>query len=219
MGYIYKITNKLNNKCYIGKTERTIQERWKEHLKNIKIYKNKLPLYQALFKYGVNNFSIEELEQCNSDTIDDREIYWIAYFNSYKKGYNCTGGGEGGIKDYHEFIDEIIQRYNAGERLDLLCKEFHCDYASIRPKLIKKGLKIDTFAGPKKLSKAIHMIDPKTKQIIKTYPSISEAARDLCPEGHNYKAIINHISKQKNTNNICHGYIWQTIELKEDKYY
>lgn len=211
MGYIYKITNKINNKCYIGKTERTVEIRWKEHLKNINQYKDHLPLYKALYSYGKENFIVEELEECDTNIIDDREIYWIAYFNSYGKlGYNCTGGGEGGIKAY-EHIDEIIKRYENGERLDLLCKEFHYDYASIRPKLIEMGLNIDTYAGPKKLSKSIQMIDPQTNVIIKTYPSISAAARDICPEGHNYKAIINHICKQKNTNNICHGYIWKTM--------
>lgn len=215
MGYIYKITNNITNKCYIGKTERTIQERWKEHKKNISLYKDRLPLYRALNKYGVDNFTIEEIEQCDNYEIDDREIYWIAHFGTYKNGYNCTGGGEGGIRDYHECIDEIIKRYKAGERLDKLCKEFHCNYNSLRPKLIAKGVNIDTHAGPKKLSKSIYMIHPETKKIIKEYSSISAAARDICPEGRNYRAIANHISKYKNTKTVSHGYLWKT----EDEYY
>ena len=59
MGYIYKITNTVNGKSYVGKTEKTIQERWKGHLNNIKKYKDKLPLYRALDKYGKENFIIE----------------------------------------------------------------------------------------------------------------------------------------------------------------
>ena len=57
MAFIYKITNLINNKCYIGKTERTIQERWREHLR----HRNSLdlPLSRALNKYGVENFQIE----------------------------------------------------------------------------------------------------------------------------------------------------------------
>ena len=212
MGYIYKITNKINGHSYVGKTEHTIEERWKGHLKNIKRYSDKLPLYKALNKYGVENFFIEQIEKCDNQIIDDREIYWIAYYNTYHQGYNCTGGGEGGIKDYHEHINEIIERYNNGEHLDLLCKEFHYDYASIRPKLIEKGLKINTQAGPQKLSKQIKQIDPITKEIINIYPSISAAARAICPEGHNPRAIGNHISKQKNTGNICHNYLWETFK-------
>ena len=112
MGYIYKITNHISNKCYVGKTERTIKERWQEHCRHINTYPN-LPLYKAMLKYGVENFSIEVLEECNSNNIDDREIYWINYYNTYNgDGYNCTGGGEGGIKPIPESeILEIAKRY------------------------------------------------------------------------------------------------------------
>lgn len=64
MAFIYKITNLINNKCYIGKTERTINERWKEHLKKSKSLD--LPLYRALNKYGIDNFQIEQIEECSS---------------------------------------------------------------------------------------------------------------------------------------------------------
>lgn len=212
MGYIYKITNKLNNKCYIGKTERTIEERWQEHCRPSR-QKLNLPLYKAFAKYGIENFTVEEIEQCDTSLLDEREIYWISYFNSYgENGYNCTGGGEGGIKTYEEDIDEIIARYLAGERLDLLCKEYHHDYASIRPKIIAKGIVIDTNAGPKKLSKQVAAIDPKTKEIVAIYDSISAAGRALCKEGKNPRAVSTHIGKQKNTNNICHGFLWKTID-------
>ena len=212
MGFIYKITNNINQKSYIGKTERSIEIRYKEHLR----HRNNLnlPLYKAFNKYGIENFSISQLEECDDQILDEREIYWINFYQTYKNGYNCTEGGEGGIKTYEEDIDEIIQRYKAGERLDLLCKEFHHDYTSIKPHLQEKGLIINTHAGPKKLSKKIQQIHPQTNEVIAIYDSISAAARAICQKGKNPKAIINHISKQKNTNKICHGYKWQTI--KED---
>lgn len=211
MAYIYKITNQINKKVYIGKTERTIEVRWREHKKN----KNQkklahLPLYKALNRYGVENFTIEEIEECDVEQLDEREIYWIAQYNSYGDGYNCTGGGEGGIKDYREHIDEIIERYQAGERLDELCKEFHYDYASFRPKLEARGVKINTFAGPQKLSKRVAAIDPKTREIVAIYSSISAAARAICPPGRNAAAIRNHIGKYKDMPSISHGYYWQT---------
>lgn len=217
MGYIYKITNQINGKSYIGKTERTVEERWKNHQRNIKKLGDRLPLYKALKKYGIENFSIETLEECDNLILDEREIYWIDYFHTYGQGYNCTGGGEGGIKDYHEDIDEIIQRYLNGERLDLLCKEYKHDYTSIRSKIEAKGVKIDTHAGPKKLSKSVIAIDPKTKEIIAIYESISAAARAICQEGKNPKAIVNHICKYKNTKTISHGFLWETLEKEELK--
>lgn len=109
MGFIYKITNNINQKSYIGKTARTINIRYKEHIRH-KDYLD-LPLYRAFNKYGVENFSIEQLEECDDSILDDREIYWINYYQTYKSGYNCTAGGEGGIKTFDEDIEEIIERY------------------------------------------------------------------------------------------------------------
>ena len=60
MSYIYKITNIKNSKFYIGKTNRTIEERFKEHCKDYKKRDyEKRPLYTAMRKYGAENFSIE----------------------------------------------------------------------------------------------------------------------------------------------------------------
>lgn len=214
MAYIYKITNLINNKCYIGKTERTIKERWKEHIKN----KNKLnlPLYRAFNKYGIEHFSIEQIEECDQNHLDLRETYWIKYYDSCANGYNCTLGGEGGLLYIpDEEIQNIKSRYQQGERLDSLCKEYHHDYLVVRQILIEQGISINTNAGPQKLSKKIMAINPISLQVEKTYDSISAASRDICPEGHSPRAIANHISKYKDTATISHGYLWKTI-LKEE---
>ena len=169
MGYIYKITNNINQKKYIGKTERDIQTRWKEHLRHIDALIH-LPLYKALKKYGKENFSIEIIEECNDLILDDREVYWINYYKTYgqKLGYNCTAGGEGGIKNYdEEALKDIGIRYQNGERLDLLCKEYHYSYNKLKEELAKRNIMVDTHAGPKKLSKAILAINPETNEIVK----------------------------------------------------
>lgn len=215
MGYIYKITNNINGKCYIGKTERTINIRWSEHIRLSRL-KLDLPLYRAFSKYGIDNFSIEEIEQCDSDKIDEREIYWIDYFNSYRKGYNCTAGGEGGIKTHEEYIDVIIERYLNGERLDLVCKEYHCDYLCIRRNMENKGIVINTSAGPEKMSTKIYAVDPISLKVVAEYESISAAGRALCKEGKNPRAIANHISKQKDTEHITHGFLWRTKIIDEE---
>jgi group I intron endonuclease len=215
MGYIYKITNNINGKCYIGKTERTIQIRWSEHTR-LSRFKLDLPLYRALSKYGIDNFSIEEIESCDNVILDEREIYWIDYFDAYKTGYNCTAGGEGGIKTYAKDIDTIIERYLNGERLDQICKEYHYEYLCIKREMEEKGVIVNTFAGPEKLSKKIYAIDPDTLKVVAEYDSISAAGRALCKEGKNPRAIANHISKQKDTQNISHGFLWRTT-ISEEK--
>jgi group I intron endonuclease len=214
MGYIYKITNNINNKCYVGKTERTIQIRWLEHTR-LSMRNVDLPLYRAFLKYGIDNFSIEEVEECDNTVIDEREIYWIDYFDAYTKGYNCTAGGEGGLQTYDENIDNIIERYLNGERLDQLCKEYHYEYMCVRREMEERGIVINTFAGPEKLSKKIYAINPITLEVVAEYASISAAGRALCEEGKNPRAISNHIGKQKDTKHITHGFLWRTTITEE----
>lgn len=78
MGYIYCITNIINNKQYVGNT---IEERFKEHCRDSRKTRcNKRPLYNAMNKYGIENFKIEELEYIEDDKLlAEREIYWIKY--------------------------------------------------------------------------------------------------------------------------------------------
>lgn len=100
MGYIYKITNQINNKMYIGKTTKSIEERWQEHQKKALQHPNRY-LYDAMNHYGIENFTIEQVEECDNAILDEREIYWIKYYNTYylaknSCGYNMTLGGEGG---------------------------------------------------------------------------------------------------------------------------
>lgn len=93
MSFIYKITNIVNGKVYIGKTNRTIEERFKEHCQKSTINSyEKRPLYSAMKKYGIENFIIEQIEECSLSVVDEREKYWIEYFGSFKYGYNATKG-------------------------------------------------------------------------------------------------------------------------------
>lgn len=97
MGYIYKITNTINNKIYIGQTSKTIEERFKAHISKAKQHINRY-LYDAMNHYGYENFIIEQIEQCNNDLLNEREMYWIKKYqsNNSQIGYNMTEGGEGG---------------------------------------------------------------------------------------------------------------------------
>ena len=58
-------------------------------------------------KYGIQNFVVEEIENCSSEIVEEREIYWIKYFQSYSNGYNATFGGDGKqIYDYDLIVSE-----------------------------------------------------------------------------------------------------------------
>ena len=97
MGYIYKITNLVNNKIYIGQTSLTICKRWEAHIKRAKTHTNRY-LYDAMNHYGYSNFVVEQLEECVKEDLDIREKYWISFYNSTDPdvGYNLTTGGGGG---------------------------------------------------------------------------------------------------------------------------
>lgn len=104
---IYKITNIINNKVYIGQSNNP-QKRWKEHIRLGKNNKNS-KLYSAINKYGVNNFIFEIIEE-NIKNYNEREKYWIKYYNSIKNGYNiCIGGEEPPI---HYGEDSILSKYS-----------------------------------------------------------------------------------------------------------
>ena len=111
---IYKITNLINNKVYIGQSK-NIEYRWKQHKNhpfniNNKDYDKRL--YQAIRKYGLENFSFEILEECQIQELNNKEIYWIKYYDSANidKGYNMTLGGQNStpIKLTYEQVDKII---------------------------------------------------------------------------------------------------------------
>ena len=76
MGYIYKVTSKINGKIYIGKTESSIEERWKSHLRasfneNHKDYN--LAFHRAIRKYGEDNFIIEQIDSGTGDILKEKE--------------------------------------------------------------------------------------------------------------------------------------------------
>lgn len=94
-GTIYKIVNNINNKVYIGQTTRTINIRFKEHIKAA-YTKHNFKLSKAIRKYNEENFKIEIIvSNVPILFIDSFEKYWINYYNSYKIGYNETLGGYG----------------------------------------------------------------------------------------------------------------------------
>ena len=105
--YIYKITNLINGKIYIGKHSQKIQSK-------DSYFGSGVLLNKAIIKYGKENFKKEIIEMCEKDNISTKEIYWINKFNSFTpNGYNLAKGGNGGnsTNNTHLYNNGTTQKF------------------------------------------------------------------------------------------------------------
>ena len=182
MAYIYLITNKINQKQYVGKTEyNNIQDRWKEHCRDYKKpHIEKRPLYAAMQKYGIENFAISPIEEVVSPDVnlEERESYWIQYYNTYANGYNATLGGDG--KRLLQY-DTIYDLWQQGLNCKQISKQLNCDAGWVG--VILKNYNINAQAIQKRpaiqKSTAVKQIDKSTNQVIATFSSMREAAQNM----------------------------------------
>lgn len=124
---IYKITNKINNKVYIGLSV-SIKDRFAEHKRNAynKDYKGyDYPLYRAIRKYGLDNFIFTVIEECDREILKEREIFYIAKYksNNSRYGYNQNSGGDAPayVRISNSIVDTIINMLTSTT----------CDYKTI----------------------------------------------------------------------------------------
>ena len=203
MAYIYQITNTINGKIYIGKTESTIEERFKEHCKDaFSRNKEKRPLYAAMRKYGINNFQVELIEE--TDRPNEREIYWIEQKISFKNGYNATIGGDG--RPYLD-RDLIIKTYLEVQNIQKTSEICHCDSHSVHNILSSYHIPIITQqeVNKKQFGKIIKQYSKKG-ELLNIFPSVKDAAKSI-------KKPSAHISQCANgKRKSAYGFIWKFAE-------
>ena len=89
--WIYKITNIQNNKVYIGQTIRPIKDRFHRHINDAMNNILDTHFARAIRKYGKDSFTIEIIDEAiNQNELNQKEQYWIKYYNSVENGYNET---------------------------------------------------------------------------------------------------------------------------------
>ena len=179
MPYIYKITNQINGKIYIGKTMKTIPERWKEHCQDYTRERcEKRPLYSAMNKYGLEAFTIEQVEECSDEILNERETYWIEYYGSFKNGYNATRGGDG--KPFIDY-DLVVVNYQCLQNIEAVAKlmNIHRDSVSKILTLRKVPIKSSQEIAREQTGKIVQMFDKKTGSFIQSFATTSDAARWL----------------------------------------
>lgn len=214
MAYIYQITNDVNGKIYIGKTEFSIEKRFKEHCADAFRDRNeKRPLYAAMRKYGIEHFHIELLEE--TDNPNERETYWIEQKHSFKHGYNATMGGDGKRYLDYEIIIKTYQEVQNMEKTAKICGVSKDSVSHVLseyniPKISSQEIAI------KEQSKIVGMYDLKTSELICTFPSLIAAAKYCIENGissnvqpRGVSAHIGQVCNGKRKQTL--GYLWKYI--------
>lgn len=221
MALIYKITNLVNGKVYVGQTVYSLTERFEQHIRESKKTRTvNRPLYRAFAKYGIENFSISELESGEFDQLElnNKEQYWIEKLNSYcgnknSNGYNATKGG-GGKSIFTQ--TDIAEHLRKTRSLQETAKFFKCTADTVSKIALAHNISYMSSVeiAKKYKSKPIQQLD-LTGNLIQTFQSSYEAESWIrqnnisCAKG---GAIRSHIIS------VCHGkvhtaygFIWRYI--------
>lgn len=203
MATIYVITNLINSKQYVGKTTYSIEKRWKEHCydcKKAEINQHR-PLYNAMQKYGIENFNISIVEEnIPEENIDNREKFWIAKLDTYYNGYNATLGGDGQNR-----IDKIKLKelYDKGFNNKEIASIMGHQRSNISKAIKSMGLKSNF--NPKEVT---ILIDPENNVL--TFESREDAAKYLInkgvPRSKNIKTVAHALGEKKFSQESYFGY-------------
>lgn len=205
MAFIYVITNDINGKQYVGKTNSTVEKRFKEHVRDSQKKRcEKRPLYVAMNKYGVKHFHISVLEECSAEDSANREIYWIDKLCTYgHNGYNATKGGDS--KKYYDY-KEIVDKYKELHNEHKTALFFGCSDDTVR--IACRQYNVPVVLDYTEQSKAVAKIDKDTNQIICIYSSMKEASLDNSNTDKNQSSIARVCSGERQT---ALGYKWSFI--------
>lgn len=205
--FIYKVTNQVNNKIYIGATTKSIEDRQKDHLK--KVTKGKSYAFQnAIATYGIDNFKWEQIDTAiTKDELAKKEKEYILEYNSKEKGYNSDSGGgiQKTVYQYNIKTGKLVNKYSnltlAGavfglskQDLSKVCKGFYWTYDYI--------------------DKFVPLNDKRKKKVcqynlqgefIKEFKSVAEASRQT---GFNKTSIAKVCRGERKT---CGGFVWKYL--------
>ena len=217
-GFIYKITNDVNNKVYIGKTLLNVEKRFTQHVNDS--HRPRLearPLYRAMRKYGTDKFHVELVEECPIDILSEREKYWINFYGSYQKGYNATLGGDG--KQFYDY-DAIVKGFLSGKYAYELAEEFGCCTETISHALHLAGIPTDINSRIRRRIQGKVLMKNEKGEILQEFESRHQAAEWIRENG--YSPAISNLSVASSIGRALHGkrktaygFFWESVEALE----
>lgn len=167
-GFVYKITNKVNGMSYIGQTRKSVEFRWRQHKNSKDCY----DLHKAIRQYGEDNFDVETLIECAVEDMDKWEMYYIAKYNTFKRGYNMTVGGysysptkryNNGYIIVDTKYDEIVRLHQAGFSATKIASLYEVDRHVVCAILKQLGFKIS--------NNKIRINNEELKELVAKYES------------------------------------------------
>lgn len=217
-GIIYKITNKVNGKSYIGQTRYTIEFRWRQHQHK----KDNTYFHNAIHKYGIENFNIEILEECDIEDLNSREIFYIAKYDTFNNGYNLTIGGDGNrrlLLDNN--YDEIKELYLSGFSSNKIATLYNVDKASIVKILKSLGVKIRSNKLNINHQELLELINDyqsgySLRELAKRYDCSPSGLKEyLIKKGVNLRIKYNILNDENTQESLINDYLDGVLKLSE----
>jgi hypothetical protein len=211
MAIIYKITNTINNKIYIGQTTRTLNARWRQHKSRAKDAQYTEYLYNAMRKYGIDNFVIEKLDECDDEDRFHLETEYITKYRTYVgfddcNGYNLVLSQDGPAPI---LAQETIQLWNDGLPIVAISDRLHICVKTVSRILKNAGITQDDIytrrAELTKLHNSKAVIQyTLTGEYVNTFVSAADAGRSINKRSASISKAC--VGKDLLT---AYGFIWQ----------
>lgn len=213
MAYIYKITNNINGKVYIGETTRTVQIRWNQHKTRVRNTQFTEYLYNAMRKYGIENFSVEQIRECPDEERFKIETEYITKFRSYVgfddcNGYNLVLSQNGPAPILKQ---EVSNFWNDGFTVVQISERLHIDIKTVRHILRSVGVTEEMTLARRAEYAGRHSRKPVNQyslegELLNTFESASAAARYI---GKGHGSICSSCTGRLLT---AYNYIWQYVD-------
>lgn len=222
---IYSIYCIPEDKFYIGQTSASLKRRMSQHYRAGKYYGDEATLIdRTLQQYPKSDFIIQEIEQCTMDNRNDREIYWIDYYESmYPNGYNCAPGGRVNRCNFtDDELDDIAKLYASGQSLAQIAQVYSVSTDTVRKYLEQMDIAIRSLQEQQQFNNTHQFYRMDCNHIVlQSYNSYSEIGQWL---------IDNNLTTSQNParagvairyailfEHEAYGFLWDTDFWSEDE--
>lgn len=212
--FIYKATSATTNKVYIGQSSQTLQERINQHNSHAYGHQYNYHFHNAIRKYGAEDFSYEIIEDeiKTIEELNDRERYWIKYYDSYNNGYNSTLGGEG----RHTRDDELIKKlFEEGKTTEEICEITNYNRATIYKSYKLSNLTQENLERKNQITRerCSYKVDQYSLEgkFIQTWESATE-----CGKHFGSQSLISSVCNQKENILSAYGFLFKYRDDKRD---